>query len=112
MADFPYSPDFGARRKPRYNTATTKYENEVEDSRLLTSQKLRTWENLLFSSRKAAEMSAVDTIFDTYKEDLTEFTIEIDEETVTGKIDKGSFWSARVGPAVYDYGFPFREVPS
>ena len=112
MADFAYSPNFGARCKPRYNTATTRYENEAEDSRLLTSQKLRIWENLTFSARGSAEMAAVNTFFDTYKEDLTEFTMSIDDETVTGKIDKGSFWYVRVGPAVYDYGFTFREVPS
>lgn len=111
MANFPYSPDFGATCKPRYNTKTTKFENETEETRLITSGKLRTWENLPFSSRKPVEMDAVNTFFDTIKEDLDSFTITIDGESVTGKIDKGSFWYSRKAPEVYNYGFTFREVP-
>jgi hypothetical protein len=111
MADFPYSPNFGARCKPRYNTETTKYENEEEDSRLLTSKKLRTWENLTFSARTPTEMTAVNIFYDTYKEDLTAFSMVIDGETVTGKMDKGSFWFVHTAPYVYEYGFTFREVP-
>ncbi|MDD4980703.1 MAG: hypothetical protein PHC54_05495 [Candidatus Omnitrophica bacterium] len=111
MENFPYSPDFGARCKPRYNTESTKFENETEETRLITSKKLRTWQDLPFSSRDAAEMAAVNTFFDTVKEDLEEFTITIYGESVTGKIEKDSFWCVRIGSVVYNYGFTFREVP-
>lgn len=111
MENFPYAPDFGAKCKPRYNTNTEKFENETEETRLLTSKKLRTWEDLPFTSRNSAEMAAVNTFFDTVTEDLEEFTITIDGESITGKIAKDSFWYARIGPAVYNYSFTFREVP-
>lgn len=111
METFPYRPDFGANCKPRYNTETTRFENEVEQTRLITSKKLRTWESLPFSSRSPEEMDAVITFFETVKEDLEAFTITIDGEEVIGKIDKGSFWHSRIAPAVYNYGFTFREVP-
>lgn len=111
METFPYKPDFGAKCKPRYNTATTRFENETEETRLLTSKKLRTWEDLPFSSRDLTEMAAVNAIFDAVNEDLEEITITIDGEEVAGKIAKDSFWYARIAPLVYDYGFTFREVP-
>ena len=111
MENFPYSPDFGAKCKPRYNTSTTKFENETEETRLLTSKQLRAWEDLPFSGRGATEMTAVKTFFATVYEDLEEFTITIDGEVITGKINKDSFWYVRVGPAVYNYGFTFRETP-
>lgn len=111
MENFPYSPDFGAKCKPRYNTESTKFENETEETRLITSKKLRTWEDLPFSSRSPEEMEVVHDFFDTVKEDLESFTITIDGESVTGKIDKGSFWYSRIAPVVYNYGFTFREVP-
>ena len=110
MENFPYKPDFGSRCKPRYNTITSKFENETEETRLITSGKLRIWDNLNFSSRTPEEMTAVHTFFETVKEDLEAFTITIDGESVTGKIDKDTFWYSRVAPAVYDYGFTFREV--
>ncbi len=111
MENFPYKPDFGARCKPRYNTETERFENQSEETRLLDSTKLRTWDDLPFSSRGPTEMTAVKTFFDIVKEDLEAFTITIDEEVVTGKINKDSFWYIRVAPAVYNYGFTFREVP-
>ncbi len=111
MENFPYAPDFGATCKPRYNTQTTKFENETEETRLITPTKLRTWSDLAFSSRDTDEMAAVLTFFDTVQEDVEAFTITIDGESITGKIDKDSFQHIRVAPYVYNYSFTFREVP-
>lgn len=111
METFPYSPDFGARGKPRYNTETTVFENETEETRLKTSKKLRTWEDLPFTSRDTTEMDAVEDFFETVKEDLEPFILTIRGEAVVGKFVKDSFWYVQVGPAVFNYGFGFREVP-
>ncbi len=112
MADFPYLPDpFDNKCKSRYNTESTIYENKVEDSRLITSKKLRTWEELKFTVRTKSEMDAAIVFFDLKKENLTSFSISIDGETVTGKFIKDSFWNSRRSYAVYDYGFGFQEVP-
>ncbi len=111
MENFTYNPDFGYKCKSQYNTETSKFENETEETRLLTSQKLRIWEDLLFSTRTLAEVEAVITFFDTVKKDLEFFTFTLDGEEITGKIDKGSFWYTRIAPEVYNYGFTFREVP-
>jgi len=111
MDTFPYAPDFGAKCKPRFNTASSQFENIEEETRLLTSKKLRTWDDLPFSSRGPTEMAAVEAFFDAVCENLTAFSLTIDGEAVTGKFVKDSFWHIRVAPYVYNYGFGFQEVP-
>jgi hypothetical protein len=111
MDNFPYSPDFKYKVTSRYNVESTQYENKVEDSRLITSKKLRTFELSAFTSRLKAEIDAVIAFFDAQKENLTPFTITIDEESITGKFEPGTFWYSKVSAGIYEYGFTFQEVP-
>lgn len=108
MDNFPYSPDFKYKVTPRYNVESTQYENKVEDSRLITSKKLRTLE-LSFTSRNKTEKDTAVAFFDTQKENLTAFTITIDGEVITGKFEPGTFWHSPVSAGIYEYGFTFQE---
>jgi hypothetical protein len=111
MADFAYSPDWNLRTKPNYNVAISKFRNNAEQRRLISSQKLRKWD-LEFKSRDSAEMAAVNTFYDTKYGPLTSFTMLIDGETVTGRFEEDSFWSEKIAPGLYNYGFTFQEVVS
>ncbi len=110
MADFIYTPDFNYKCKPRYNVESTEFENQAEESRLITSKKQRTWEDLIFTSRNKTEFDAVMAFYDSKHENLDSFTLEIDGETVTGKFVKDSFWYVLRAYRVYDYGFGFKET--
>jgi hypothetical protein len=109
MADFVYKPDFGYKTKPFYNVLRTKFDNKVEQRRLKTSQKLRSWE-LSFNNRSTTEKNAVSTFYDDKKGSLTAFSISIDGSDVTGIFVEDSFWYERIAPNVYNYGFEFEEV--
>ncbi len=110
MDNFPYSPDFKYKVTPKYNVESTQYENKVEDSRLLTSKKLRTFE-FPFTVRPKTEMDIVIAFFDTQKENLNPFTVTIDGEIITGKFEPGTFWYSPISAGIYEYGFTFQEVP-
>lgn len=110
MADFAYSPDFNYRVQSRYNVETSKFENMVEEARLLTSKKLRLFE-LTFKNRDKTERDAAIAFFDTKQENLTEFTMEIDGNTITGKFVPNTFYDIKMAANVYEYGFSFQEVP-
>jgi hypothetical protein len=111
MDNFPYSPDFKYKIVPRYNVATTQFENKVKEGRLLTSKKLRIFELSTFTSRSKTEIDTVNAFFDAQKENLYSFTLTIDGETVTGEFEPGTFWYSKVSAGIYEYGFTFQEVP-
>ncbi len=110
MADFIYKPNFDYKCKPRYNVETTEFENQAEESRLISTKKLRTWEDLMFTSRYKAEFDAVVAFYDSKYENLESFTMELGGETVTGKFIKDSFWHILRAYGIYDYGFGFKEI--
>ncbi len=109
MADFAYSPDFNYKVKPRYNVLISTFENKVEQTRLKSSKKLRSYE-LTFANRKDTEMTAVNTFFDTKAGSLHTFTVNIEGVDILGRFVEDSFYSQRVAPKVYTYGFNFQEV--
>jgi len=109
MADFAYKPDFKYQVKPSYKVLISEYENRVEQRRLKTSQKIREW-RLIFTHRDNSEMTAVNTFFDSKKEALTSFTINLDGADVTGRFVPDTFWYQPVAYQVYNYGFNFIEV--
>ena len=109
MADFAYSPDFNYKVKPHYNVLVSAFENKVEQTRLKSSKKLRSYE-LNFTNRSQAEMTAVNAFFDAKKGSLTTFTVNIDGVDVLGRFVQDSFFYQRVAGAVYTYGFNFQEV--
>lgn len=110
MAVFPYSPDFGYEGKHRYNVGVSQFENQVEEARLLSSKKLRTWDNLEFTARTKTERDAAVAFFDSQKENLTEFDLVIDGETVTGKFVPDTFKDKRVAYGIWHYYFGFKET--
>jgi|GEM_PF-3587621 len=109
MADFAYAPDFNYKTKPRYNTLVSTFENKVEQRRLKSPKKLRSYE-LTFTNRSQVEISAVNAFFDSKKGSLTTFTVNIEGEDVLGRFVEDSFYSQRLAPSVYNYGFNFQEV--
>jgi phage-related protein len=109
MADFIYSPDFSYEVKPRYQVNRTKFENNYDQRRLITSTKLRMF-RLVFNNRSTTEMSAVKTFFDSKKGSLTSFTLNIESEDVRGIFVEESFTHSRIAPNVYSYQFDFEEV--
>lgn len=109
MADFGYSPDFNYRVTSQYNVLRNKSENWTEQRRLISDQKIRTYD-LQFTNRLAAEMTAAISFFDSKYGSLTSFTIEIGGETITGIFIPGSFQYSRTSPNSYSYQFKFSEV--
>lgn len=111
MADFAYSPDWNFKSQPKYNVAITKFRNNFEQRRLISSKKLGKWD-FEFKSRDTTEMAAVNTFYDTKYGALSSFTMDIDGVTVTGRFEEDSFWSEKIAPGLYNYGFSFQEVVS
>lgn len=109
MATFGYSPDFNYRVTPKYSVLRTRFENNVEQRRLRTSRKLRTFD-LTFENRSTTEVEAVIDFFDARKGSLDEFDLVIAGETVNGVFVEDSFFYQRLAPNVYAYGFQFEEV--
>lgn len=109
MADFPYKPDFGYKVQPKYNTLVKRYANNVDQARLVSSQKLRTM-TLPFSNRNGTEKDAAEAFYDTKKGATTTFTVEVDGETITGRFIEGTFSFVHKAGDVYDYEFQFEEV--
>lgn len=109
MADFPYKPDFGYKIKPKYNTLRKKYANNVDQVRLMSSQKTRDFD-LPFSNRSQTERNAVEDFYDAKTGAATTFTIEIDGEEITVRFVEESLEIVRKAPGIYDYSFQCEEV--
>lgn len=109
MADFAYRPDFNYAISPMFNVLRVKFENNADQRRLKSSQKLRKLK-LVFENRSADEMSAVKSFFDSKSGSFQSFTIEIDSETLTGIFVQDSFEYVRKAAGVYTYQFDFEEI--
>lgn len=111
MADFGYSPDFNYRVESNFNVIRSRFENQSEQRRLKSAQKLRKF-SLNFRNRSSSEFSAVVSFFEAKYGSLTEFTVDINGEEVTGIFVERSFSWSRNSPNSYSYSFEFEEVVS
>ena len=109
MADWPYSPDFGYEITPKFNTITKEYASGIDQVRLVTTKKKRSYE-FQFSRVRQAERDAAEAFYNSHYGATNPFTMEIDGEVVTGRFVEGSFKITKVGPGIYDYTFQFQEI--